>query len=136
MNKIYFVILVLTVTVFALSACGGVGQPSSIDVSMDEFTFTPSEFTIPSGQEITVHATNNGAVLHDFVIFKLGSDPGDHYNDEDQNKVYWQMEVQPGESLTATFTAPTEPGEYSITCGIPGHLEAGMIGKLIVVAAE
>lgn len=136
MKKVFGVILLLSVTVFALSACGVAGQSGIIDVSMDEFTFAPSEFSIPSGREITVHATNNGAVLHDFVIYKLGSDPGDHFNNEDLNKVYWQVKVQPGESLTVTFTAPTEPGQYSITCGISGHLEAGMIGKLIVVAAE
>ena len=53
---------------------------------------------------------------------------------EDQVNVYWDVEVQPGQSVTATFTAPVEPGEYVVTCGIQGHLEAGMSAKLMVVA--
>ena len=33
---------------------------------------------------------------------------------------------------TVTFTAPTEPGEYQVVCGIEGYLEGGMLGELVV----
>ena len=70
------------------------------------------------------------------TYLKLGQTAGEKFGDEDEENIYWEVEVQPGQSSTATFTAPTEPGEYSVTCGIEGHLEAGMNGKLTVVAGE
>ena len=119
-----------------LSACGGGGPTTEFDVTMTDFKFEPMEFTVPAGQVITVNATNNGAVEHEMVIFNLGTDAGDVFGDEDEANIYWEVEVQPGGSSTETFTAPTEPGVYYVTCGIEGHLEAGMVGSLTVVAAE
>lgn len=125
------------VLVFVLASCGGGAKASNtIDVTMTDFAFTPTEFSIQAGDEITVNATNNGAVLHEFVIFKLGQTAGEMFGDEDEENIFWEVEVEPGQSTTIVFTAPTEPGEYYITCGIEGHLEAGMVGKLIVVADE
>ena len=132
--------LVLIVTVFGLSlilsACGGGGPSTTINLTMTDFKFEPMEFTVPAGQTITVNAANNGAVEHELVIFNLGTDAGDKFGDEDEDNIYWEVEVLPGESSSTTFTAPTEPGEYYVTCGIEGHLEAGMVGKLTVVAGE
>lgn len=132
--------LVLIVAVFVLSlilsACGGGGPSTTINVTMTDFHFEPMEFTVPAGQTITVNAANNGAVEHELVIFNLGTDAGDKFGDEDEDNIYWEVEVFPGENSTTTFTAPSEPGEYYVTCGIEGHLEAGMVGKLTVVAGE
>lgn len=133
MKKILFVLFVL---IFVLSACAGTSaSPSTtIDVTFAEFTFTPSAFSIPAGKEITINATNNGAVVHEFVIMKLGETVGDQFGDEDEGNIYWEIETEPGASASATFTAPAEPGEYQVVCGTPGHYAAGMIGKLLVVA--
>ncbi len=120
--------------VFVLSACGGGGASTTIDVIFAEFTFTPAEFTVPAGQEITINATNNGAVVHEFVIMKFGQTIGDDFGDEDEGNIYWEIEAEPGTSVTGAFTAPTEPGEYQVVCGTEGHFVAGMIGKLTVVA--
>lgn len=133
MKKILFILLGLTLF---LSACGAGGPSTTINITMTDFHFEPSDFTVPAGQEITINAANNGAVLHEFVIFKLGMDAGEKFGDEDEENIYWEVEVEPGQSSTITFTAPTDPGEYYVTCGIEGHLEAGMSGKLTVVAGE
>ena len=136
MKKI-LVPVVLVVVSFLLVSCGGGNAPSTdLQVTLTEFQFNPNEFTVPAGKEITLSATNNGAVEHEFVIFNLGQTAGDKFGDEDEGNIYWEVEVLPGESKTVTFTAPSEPGEYYVTCGIEGHLESGMTGKLIVVAAE
>lgn len=37
-----------------------------------------------------------------------------------------------GETVTVTFEAPKEPGEYMYICSFPGHYAAGMKGVLIV----
>lgn len=133
MKKSLFVPSVLFVMIFVLSACGGSGASTTIDVTFAEFTFTPAEFTIPAGQEITINTTNNGAVIHEFVIMKLGETVGDNFGDEDEANIYWEVETEAGQSGTTTFTAPSEPGEYQLVCGTEGHYIAGMIGKLTVV---
>jgi uncharacterized cupredoxin-like copper-binding protein len=133
MKKV-FLPLVLSL-IFVLTACGGAGGAApKIDVTFAEFTFTPSEFTIPAGQEIAVNAKNEGAVLHEFVIMKLGETVGEDFGDEDEGNIYWEVEVEPGSSVAETFTAPAEPGEYQVVCGTEGHFVAGMVGKLTVVA--
>jgi len=136
MKKYLILVLVLLGLSLVLSACGGGGPSTTIDVTMTDFHFEPTQFTIPAGQEITVNATNNGAVEHEFVIFKYGLDAGEKFGPEDEDNIYWEVEVLPGQSTSATFTAPTEAGDYYITCGIEGHLEAGMSAKLTVVAGQ
>ena len=122
---------VLLLLIFFLPACAR--GSTTIDVTMDEFSFTPTEFTVPAGQEITVNASNEGAVIHEFAVMNFGATVGEDFGDEDGVNIFWAVKVEPGGSITQTFTAPTQPGEYQIVCGIPGHYMAGMIGKLIVV---
>ncbi len=135
--KKYFILagVILTLSL-ALSSCGAGGPSTTINVTMTDFHFEPMESTVPAGQVITVNATNNGAVEHEFVVFDLGMDAGEKFGPEDEDNIFWEVEVFPGESSTTTFTAPSEPGVYSVTCGIEGHLEAGMVATLTVVAAE
>lgn len=132
------VLLMISVAGIALilSGCGGGGPTTTINLTMTDFKFEPMEFTVPAGQVITVNATNNGAVEHEFVIFNLGTDAGEKFGDEDEENIYWEVEAEPGQSVQTTFTAPSEPGVYSVTCGIEGHLEAGMNATLTVVAGE
>ena len=134
MRKYLMLVVVVLVLSLALTACGGGGASTDIKVTMTDFQFDPMEFTVPAGQTINVNATNDGAVEHEFVVFNFGTDAGEKFGDEDEANIYWEVEVQPGESATETFVAPSAPGEYYVTCGIEGHLEAGMLGKLIVVA--
>jgi len=120
-----------------LVSCGGAGGASTtIDVTMTDFQFQPSQFTVPAGQEITFNSSNNGAVVHNFVIMKLGTSAGDFFDEEDIPNVYWEVELQPGGSTDTTFTAPTEPGEYDVICRTEGHIVSGMTAKLTVVPAE
>jgi len=132
MSKKLFVLFVLVG--FVLSSCGGGGASTKIDVTFAEFSFTPNVFTIPAGQEITLHAINNGTVVHEFVIMKYGLNIGDDFGDEDEGNIYWEVEAEPGQEVTVTFTAPSDPGEYQVVCGTPGHFVAGMVGSLTVAA--
>lgn len=128
-NLKFFTLIVLS---FVLAACGGSKAVTNFTVDMVEFTFTPSAFVVPAGQEVTVTANNNGAVVHEFVIMKLGETVGENFGDEDEANIYWEVEVDPAGSKTVTFTAPSEPGEYQVVCGTEGHYIAGMIGSLTV----
>ena len=130
--------LVLVITLLglslALTACGGGGPSTNLKVDMTEFMFDPSEYAIPAGQEITLELSNNGAVIHEFVIMKFGTNVGEDFGGEDEENIYWEAELEAGESGTFTFTAPSEPGGYQIVCGTEGHYVAGMVGSLTVVA--
>jgi uncharacterized cupredoxin-like copper-binding protein len=131
MKKIPF--LFVMISALWLSACGGSGAVTSLDMTISDYEFTPDRFAVPAGQEITLRVDNQGLTSHQFVIFELGTDPGEKFGPEDQENVYFLFEVKPGRAESVVFTAPSEPGEYYFACGIFGHLEAGMIGTLIVV---
>lgn len=131
-----FVIMAVLVSL-SLVSCGGASGPSTtINVTMTDFQFQPSQFTVPAGQTITFNSSNNGAVVHNFVIMNLGTSAGDSFDEEDIPNVYWETELQPGGSTTTTFTAPGAPGEYEVICRTQGHIISGMTAKLIVVPPE
>src|SRR5215467_2842427 len=113
-----------------LVSCGAGGASTKINVTMTDFQFQPNQFTVPAGKEITFDAANNGAVVHNFVIMKLGTSAGPFFDDEDIPNVYWQVELQPGGSTSTSFTAPTEPGDYEVVCRTEGHIASGMTAKL------
>jgi len=134
MKKSLFLVAVVLILSLVLTACGASGPSTNLKVDMVEFMFEPSDYSIPAGQEITLDLSNNGAVVHEFVIMKFGTNVGENFGDEDEANIYWEAELDPGRSDTFTFTAPSEPGEYQIVCGTEGHYQAGMVGKLTVVA--
>ena len=119
-----------------LVSCGGGGASTKINVTMTDFQFQPNVFTVPAGQEITFNSTNNGAVVHNFVIMKKGTSAGPFFDDEDVPHVFWQVEIQPGSSVDTSFTAPSDPGDYEVVCRTEGHIASGMTAKLTVVAPE
>ncbi|HET9589594.1 MAG TPA: cupredoxin domain-containing protein [Anaerolineales bacterium] len=130
-------LLILSVLLsLILASCGGSAPTTTIDVTMTDFQFQPSQFTIPAGQEITLNSTNTGAVVHNFVIMELGTTAGDRFEEDDLPNVYWEVEIQPGGSTSTTFTAPSEPGEYEVVCRTEGHIVSGMVAKLTVVPGE
>lgn len=127
-----YVVLMVVLFSILLAACGGGSKAATtLKVEMTDFAFSPSEVSVPAGQEITLELSNKGAVEHEWVIMK---EPGTQpFDADDEEKVYWEIELEAGESTTVKFTAPSTSGEYQLICGIPGHWEAGMVGKLMVV---
>ena len=92
--------------------------PTSYEVDMVDIAFNPTEFTIPANTDVTIKAVNNGALPHTFTIPDV-ADTGD---------------VASGASAEVTVNLP--PGEYEFICTVPGHKEAGMVGKVIVVESS
>ncbi|HEX6221850.1 MAG TPA: cupredoxin domain-containing protein [Acidimicrobiia bacterium] len=118
-----------------VAACSSDGASTEINAEMTDFQFSPTSWTVPAGEEITIELTNNGSVEHEFVILQ----PGVTISGEDElpateeellaEFVYWEDEVEAGETKTVTFTAPPA-GEYQVICAIEGHFTAGMEGTL------
>jgi len=135
MNK--KLLILSLVFAFLLASCGGSAPSTTIDVTLTDFAFTPNAFTVPAGQEITLTVTNNGVVVHNFIIMKLGTTAGEAWDDDDQANIFWEeRDIQAGGDFNVTFTAPMEAGEYQIVCRTQGHIASGMIAALIVVADE
>jgi uncharacterized cupredoxin-like copper-binding protein len=131
MNKKFLAFLML-ILALSLSACGKSGPSTKITFTMTDFAFNPNEFTVPAGEKITLNVTHDGTMEHNFIIMKHGTDAGEMFDEADKVNVFWEVDLQPGESETILFTAPAQPGTYQVICGMPGHLQSGMIGKLIV----
>lgn len=128
--------LLVVILALLLASCGEAGPTTTINVLMTDFIFQPSQFIVPAGEQITVTTANNGAVVHNFVIMKLGETAGSMFDEDDIPNIYWEVEIQPGGSTDTAFTAPTEPGEYEVVCRTEGHIASGMVAKLMVVAGE
>jgi plastocyanin/mono/diheme cytochrome c family protein len=93
----------------------GAAAATSVDIELLDIRFDKTELTIPANTDVTINATNNGAAVHNFII-----------TDTD----FGTRDLLGGESESITINLP--PGEYEYFCSIPGHREAGMVGKLIV----
>jgi uncharacterized cupredoxin-like copper-binding protein len=123
-------LFVLVLGGLLLAGCGP--RTASLSVELTDFKFTPDAWEVPAGAEVTLTMTNNGTQEHEWVIVKQGEEITIPFDDDDEEKVFWEAETQPGETGEFTFTAPTEPGDYTIVCGTPAHLEQGMQGTLRV----
>jgi uncharacterized cupredoxin-like copper-binding protein len=132
------------ILVFAtlLYGCAGVSQPATkITVELTDFTYTPSSITIPADQPVVLTIDNTGLVEHDFVVEKIdvtsvvAQDSGSEHHMQGMDGTSYALHVSTGagETNTLQFTA-LEPGTYKIFCSVEGHIEAGMIGELIVAA--
>jgi len=119
---------------------GREGNPAkatrTIRVEMsDAMRFTPADITVKRGETVKLIATNKGQVLHEMV---LGT--SDELNKHaEMMKKFPGMEhdephmahVKPGKSGEIVWQF-TKAGEFRFACLIPGHFEAGMVGKVTV----
>jgi uncharacterized cupredoxin-like copper-binding protein len=136
-----YLALLMVVLAVALAACSGGGASTSIKADLKEFMFDPQSWEVPAGEEITIELTNSGTIAHEWVLLQPGvtiSSEADLPDTEEEllaDFVYWEEEVEPGDTATFTFTAPAE-GTYQIICAIEGHFGGGMEGELTVVPAD
>jgi uncharacterized cupredoxin-like copper-binding protein len=129
-SKVMVLVVLVIIASLALTACGP--KKVSFDITLSDFKFDPNTWEVPAGAEVTLNLTNEGTQEHEWVLMVLGKDATIPFSEDDEGNIFWEHEVQPGESASVTFTAPTEPGEYHIVCGTAGHLEEGMRGTLTI----
>lgn len=119
---------------------GKPGNPAkatrTIAVEMtDAMRFGPSAITVKQGETIRFVVANKGKVAHEMVLgtmdeLKAHSEMMRKYPDMEHQDPS-SVRVQPGakEDMVWQFT---QPGQFYFGCLIPGHFEAGMVGKLKV----
>lgn len=95
-------------------------QVQEIEVVAENMRYNPSQIRVRPGQNIRIVLVNRGSEEHN-IEFELP----DGERELEQN-------VQPGNRGTLEFTAPTQPGTYTVYCPVDDHQEQGMTGQLIV----
>lgn len=114
----------------------------------DIMQYDKKSFTVPSGKRITLVFENPDGMQHNLLIIQPGSLEivGKAADDMLRSSEAYEKQyipsipevlhhtplVNPGESFTLEFTAPTEPGDYPYVCTFPGHWR-GMNGIMRVV---
>ena len=103
----------------------------------DQMRFTPAELTVRQGETIRFRVSNSGKVMHEMVIGTMDElkrhaemmrkHPGMEHDEP------FMAHVAPGETQTMVWQF-TKPGEFHYGCLVPGHFEAGMVGKVKVVS--
>src|SRR5690606_22958299 len=126
-TKPVLLVATLSALMLVLAACGGGGgggsQGSSsgggdcaLGVEMGPgFVCNPSTITIKAGQGSKCRVVSLDSTVSAFVTEALGVNRG---------------EVTAGGSVGTTILA-TPPGEYKITCAIPGHAGGWSVGQLV-----
>lgn len=134
-----------------LAACGGDGgsdpvggsadAPRTIEVTMTDMAFTPSELDVTVGETATFVFRNDGAVRHEAVFGTLAEQEAHHTEMAEMGGAHDGMEegTMPHEEMTDLHSVVVEPGEtielihtfdaagsMMVGCHEPGHWEAGM----------
>lgn len=89
---------------------------SEITILVMDIYFEPADFTIGAGGTLTLDASG-AAAPHNFEVVALGID----------------VDIAPGEVKEIVIEGA--PGTYDYICNVPGHKEAGMVGKMTIAEA-
>jgi uncharacterized cupredoxin-like copper-binding protein len=105
----------------------------------DRMRFTPAHLTVRQGDTVRFRVRNTGKVMHEMVLGTLEElkkhaemmqkHPGMEHDEP------WMAHVAPGRTGTMTWQF-TKAGEFHFGCLVPGHFEAGMVGKVTVLPAS
>ncbi len=115
-----------------MAAAFGENVDNTISVTTTDFQFVPNRWTVMSGQEVTLTIENRGVQEHEWVLLQPGTEVTMPFGEDDESKVFWEIEAIPGSTKKETFTAPMEAGTYKVVCGKPRHIERGMEAILVV----
>ena len=108
----------------------------TIEIKMlDTMRFTPDRIEVSQGDTVRFKLTNSGKVLHELVI---GTQPvlEEHaalmkrFPNMEHDEPY-MAHVPVGQTGEIIWTF-NRAGHFDFACLLPGHFEAGMVGKILV----
>lgn len=105
-----------------------------VDMS-DRMRFTPAELHIKTGQTVRFLVKNSGRTMHEMVLgtmdeLKEHAELMRKFPQMEHDEPY-MAHVAPGRTERMVWQF-TKPGEFYYGCLVPGHFEAGMIGRIVV----
>jgi len=110
----------------------------TIEVSMtDNMRFSPDRVQVKQGETVRFVIKNSGNVMHEFVI-GTKKELDEHaalmmkFPNMEHDEPY-MAHVEPGKSGEIVWTF-NRAGDFDFACLIAGHYQAGMVGKISVVA--
>lgn len=143
----YVVLLFVWLWVSACSSARANSVTFGLGTQGEQLAFTQTTLTVQAGEETTLVFKNSSKALqHNWVLVRGGDDVAKQVSEaalaagveqqailEDNAYVLAHTRLlQSGETDTLTFTAPTEPGDYTYLCTFPGHYLVGMKGTLVI----
>jgi uncharacterized cupredoxin-like copper-binding protein len=108
----------------------------TIEIRMtDDMRFAPKEIQVKLGETVRLLAVNAGKVLHEIVIgtpqeLKAHAEMMKKHPGMEHDEPY-MAHVDPGKKGDIVWTF-NRAGSFEFACLIPGHFEAGMIGRITV----
>lgn len=101
----------------------------------DTMRFTPAEVRVKQGEVVKFVIKNRGKILHEMVLgteheLKTHGEMMKKFPGMEHDEPY-MAHVSPGKSGVIGWQF-TQAGEYRFACLLPGHFEAGMVGKVTV----
>lgn len=107
---------------------------TELEITYTADGFTPLQWKVPSGQEITLTLANESDQDRSWIWM---SQPVDlPLQGQDRSLIYFEAQAAANSTQTITFTAPNAPGEYDILCDPASRLEDGWVGKVVVYSSE
>ena len=108
----------------------------TIEISMtDDMRFAPNQIQVKRGETVRLVTVNAGKVLHEIVIgtpqeLKAHAEMMKKHPGMEHDEPY-MAHVDPGQKGAIVWTF-NRAGSFGFACLIPGHFEAGMIGRITV----
>jgi uncharacterized cupredoxin-like copper-binding protein len=101
----------------------------------DKMRFAPADLSFKSGETAKFLIRNNGKVMHEMVLgsmkeLKAHAEMMKKHPTMEHQEPY-MAHVASGKTETMVWQF-TKPGEFHFGCLVPGHFEAGMVGKITV----
>jgi len=111
----------------------------TIEIGMtDRMRFTPDHVEVRQGETVRFVHKNSGKIMHEFVL-GTKEELDEHaalmakFPNMEHDEPY-MSHVAPGKKGEIIWTF-NRPGEFDFACLLPGHYQAGMVGKIKVVPA-
>jgi uncharacterized cupredoxin-like copper-binding protein len=103
----------------------------------DRMRFVPDRITVQEGETVRFVLKNNGKLMHEFVIgtrqeLDTHAELMKRFPNMEHDEPY-MAHVAPGRTGEVVWTF-NRPGEFEFACLIAGHYDAGMVGRIKVVA--
>jgi len=109
-----------------------VSRTVTVDMS-DKMRFSPASLTVRQGETVRFVVKNSGKVMHEMVLGTMQElkehaelmkkHPGMEHDEP------YMAHVAPGKTERIVWQF-TKPGEFYYGCLVPGHFDAGMLGKI------